>query len=76
MKYMIHKIHSAQKFDVLDDGIDYSEVTYPQDLANCRKCHNGEDEATPDGDNWKNVPNMVACGSCHQISFVDPPPEG
>jgi OmcA/MtrC family decaheme c-type cytochrome len=62
---MIHKIHSAQKFDVLDDGIDYSEVTYPQDLTNCRKCHNGEDEATPDGDNWMNVPNMVACGACH-----------
>jgi len=65
MKYMIHKIHSAQKFDVLDDGVDYSDVTYPQDIRNCRKCHNGEDDATPDGDNWKNVPNKVACGSCH-----------
>jgi OmcA/MtrC family decaheme c-type cytochrome len=65
MKYMIHKIHSAQKFDVLDDGVDFSEVTFPQDIRNCRKCHDGEDEATPDGDNWKNVPNMVACGSCH-----------
>ncbi len=70
MKYMIHKIHSAQKFDVLDDGIDYSEVTYPQDLANCRKCHNGEDEATADGANWKNVPSMVACGACHsEVNF-------
>jgi len=64
-KVMIHKIHSAQKFDVLDDAIDYSEVTYPQDLENCRKCHNGEDAATADGDNWKNVPSIVACGSCH-----------
>ncbi len=76
MAFMTHKIHAAQKFNVLDDGIDYSEVTYPQDLLNCRKCHNGEDEATEDGDNWKNVPSMMACASCHEISFVDPPPAG
>ena len=70
MKSMIHRIHTAQKFDVLDDGIDYSEVTYPQDVNNCRKCHSAEDAATPDGDNWKNVPNMVACGSCHtKVNF-------
>ena len=76
MAYMTHKIHAAHAFDVLDDGIDYSEVTYPQDLVNCRKCHDGADEATPDGDNWKNVPSMATCGSCHQISFVDPAPAG
>ena len=71
MKSMIHKIHSAQKFDVLADGFDSSDVTYPQDLRNCRKCHNGEDAATPDGDNWKNVPNIVACGSCHStVNFA------
>lgn len=76
MAYMTHKIHAGQKFNVLDEGIDYSEVTYPQNLANCRKCHSAEDAATPDGDNWKNKPNMAACGSCHQISFTSPPPEG
>ena len=69
-KFMIHKIHSAQAFDVLglrDDrpAADFSEVTFPGDLRNCRKCHSGETASTPDGDNWKNVPNMVACGSCH-----------
>lgn len=70
-KSMIHKIHSAQKFDVLDDGVDYSEITYPQDLMNCRKCHNGENAATVDGDNWKNVPNMAACGACHfNVNFA------
>jgi OmcA/MtrC family decaheme c-type cytochrome len=72
MAYMTHKIHAAQAFTVLDDAIDYSEVTYPQDLTNCRKCHNAADEATPDADNWKNMPSMTACGSCHEISFVDP----
>ena len=76
MAFMTHKIHAAQKFDVLDDGVDYSEITYPQDLVNCRKCHTAEDEATPDGDNWKTVPTMQACASCHQISFTDPAPEG
>lgn len=71
MKFMIHKIHSAQKFGVLDEGVDYSEVTYPQDITNCRKCHNGADEATADGDNWRNVPSMVACGSCHsEVNFA------
>jgi len=70
MKFMIHKLHSAQKFDVLDEGVDYSEITYPQPLTNCRKCHNGQDQVTPDGDNWKNVPSAVACGSCHsQVNF-------
>ncbi|GJM24494.1 MAG: hypothetical protein DHS20C16_09090 [Phycisphaerae bacterium] len=76
MAFMTHKIHAAQKFDVLDEGIDYSEVTYPQDLANCRKCHTSDDEATPDGDNWNTVPSIMACGGCHQTSFVDPAPEG
>lgn len=71
MAFMIHKIHSAQKFDVLDGGIDYSEVTYPQAVNNCRKCHNGEDEATPDGDHWNTVPHMTACGACHSdVNFA------
>lgn len=68
---MIHKIHTSQKFDVLDDGIDYSEVTYPQSITNCRKCHNGEDAATADGDNWRNVPTITTCGSCHtDVNFA------
>ena len=74
--HMIHRIHAADKFDVLDDAIDYSEVTYPQDLRNCRKCHDGDDAATPDGDSWRNKPSMAACASCHRISFENPPPEG
>ena len=45
---------------------DYSDVLYPQDVENCLKCHNGNDPATPDGDNWKNVPSEAACTSCHE----------
>lgn len=70
-KVMIHKIHSAQKFNVLHNGADFTDVTFPQDLRDCLKCHNGEDAATPDGDNWKNVPSMAACGSCHyDVNFA------
>ena len=65
MPFMIHRIHSAGSFDVLDDAIDYSEVGYPQDVNNCRRCHNGDVEATSDGDNWMNSPYMEACTGCH-----------
>jgi OmcA/MtrC family decaheme c-type cytochrome len=59
---MTHKIHSADP-DYLDG---FGEVTYPQDLNNCRKCHNGADPQTPQGDNWKNKPSREACGACHR----------
>lgn len=63
--HMIHRIHSAGDFAVLDGGVSYAEVTYPQSLANCRKCHTGSDALTPDGDNWKVIPNRSACFGCH-----------
>ena len=63
MSVMTHKIHNADPDYVNGD---FAEVTYPQDLINCRKCHNGDDAGTPQGDNWKNKPSMEACGSCHR----------
>ena len=44
---------------------DFSDVVFPQDIRNCTKCHDGSDPDTPQGDNWKMVPSMEACGSCH-----------
>jgi OmcA/MtrC family decaheme c-type cytochrome len=44
---------------------DFSDVVFPQDIRNCTKCHDGADPDTPQGDNWKMVPSMEACGSCH-----------
>ncbi len=68
MASMVHKIHMGHNLPgapfVIGDH-DYSETTYPQSILNCRKCHDGSLEATPQGDNWKDVPNLVACGSCH-----------
>lgn len=66
MSTMTHKIHSANPTYI--DGY-FAEVTYPQG-KNCLKCHNGADSATPQGNNWKNRPNIAACGGCHIIDFV------
>jgi OmcA/MtrC family decaheme c-type cytochrome len=63
--FMIHKIHDAGEFAVLDGGVSFAEVTYPQDVLNCRKCHDGTEPATPQGDNWKDRPHRDACFSCH-----------
>ncbi len=53
---------------------------YSQDVKNCVKCHTGTaapagatsgTTATADGDNWKRVPGINACGSCHDgINFA------
>jgi OmcA/MtrC family decaheme c-type cytochrome len=37
-------------------------------VTNCVKCHDGSANAvnkTAQGDNWKNVPSLLACSSCH-----------
>jgi OmcA/MtrC family decaheme c-type cytochrome len=71
MSFMTHRIHAAGDFANLDGGISYAELTYPQDLSNCRKCHNGGVPAsvttTPDGDNWKDIPNRESCDGCHGV---------
>jgi len=75
---MVHKIHTGEDLPEVQAGgeyaiwgfgnskNDYSTVAYPQDSRNCTKCHDGADAATPDGDNWKNVPSTAACTSCHE----------
>ena len=68
---MVHGIHASDKR--AGDGAaayvignaDFSEVTYPQDLHNCLKCHNGADSATPQGNAWTLHPSKNACGTCH-----------
>ncbi len=78
MPYMVHAIHGADKrfeqglpaYEVVGFGAtvhDYAEVTYPQALNNCLKCHNGADTSTPDGNNWEEVQYRAACGGCHNV---------
>lgn len=63
-KSMVHQIHTSQTRSFLDSA----EVTYPQDILDCAKCHHG----AVDVDNWKNVPSIEACNSCHYVYFGDP----
>lgn len=37
-------------------------IEYPAVVANCTKCHQGPGAQV---DNWKTVPSIAACGSCH-----------
>ncbi len=71
---MIHKAHlgallALKNYDYA--GVLFNEVGYPQDIRNCQKCHDGSNPATPQGDNWKNIPSRLACGACHDgINFA------
>lgn len=88
-KVMVHKIHRGEGLPGVEAGgeyaiwgvrntkHDYSDVVMPQDIRNCTKCHDGTDADTPDGNNWRSVPSITACGSCHDnISFAASPPAG
>ena len=73
----IHKTHMGEhltKKGYEYGGLQYNEVKFPQDLRNCTKCHDGSETSTAktaQGDNWKNVPNRLACGACHDgINFA------
>jgi OmcA/MtrC family decaheme c-type cytochrome len=73
MRVFIHKLHMGKNLPSVKAGnpyiivhrqaiIDYSEISFPQDLRNCTTCH----AAGPkQADNWKTNPSRAACGSCH-----------
>jgi OmcA/MtrC family decaheme c-type cytochrome len=67
----IHKIHMGDQLTLT--GGSYTaipkpyDITFPQDIDNCTKCHRNVFQA----DNFKNNPSRRACGSCHDdISFL------
>ncbi|MFA5913600.1 MAG: OmcA/MtrC family decaheme c-type cytochrome [Burkholderiales bacterium] len=73
----IHKIHMGKELTKTGynyGGVLLNEVTYPQSITNCAKCHDGSDTSTAktaNGDNWKSVPTRLACGACHDgINFA------
>jgi OmcA/MtrC family decaheme c-type cytochrome len=76
---LAHRIHNHQTpgaQNLAPDLNDFSEVTYPQDIRNCTRCHQGTDVDNTYS-NWKDKPTAYACTSCHiTISFVNPPPAG
>jgi len=66
MTLLIHKVHAGA---ALTDGFrGYSDVVFTKDLDDCSVCHTG---GGVDVDNWKTVPNQIACGSCHDdVNFA------
>ncbi len=65
---MIHKIHMGERLPAIETFLTgtLNEVTYPQDIRNCKQCHIGAL-----ADNWQTKPTMKACGSCHNdVNFV------
>jgi len=73
----IHHIHAGPllaKKNYNYANVLYNETLFPQDIRNCTKCHDGSATSTAktaQGDNWKNVPNRLACGGCHDgINFA------
>ncbi len=76
-KVMVHKIHMGMDLPSVGAGgeyaiwgfrdrkHDYSDVVFPQDVRNCRNCHDESNAATPDAENWMLYPTAASCGSCH-----------
>jgi OmcA/MtrC family decaheme c-type cytochrome len=78
-KVMIHKIHNAPNLPSVQAGtpyqiigfgqsvVDFSAITFPQDVRNCDNCHEGTVAASKpaQSDVWYTKPSAAACGSCH-----------
>jgi len=81
-KNMIHKLHGGKNVltkDYFVAGLTFrktdattkevSGTAFPQEITNCTKCH--DNKAAAQADNWKSVPTVSACGSCHDgIDFA------
>jgi hypothetical protein len=69
----IHKIHMGDKLAM--KGGEYAgvpapyEVTYPQDVRNCVKCHRAP---APLADTWTTQISRRACGGCHDDRSFEP----
>lgn len=64
---MVHRIHAGEYLFEKNwnyANVLFNEVTYPQPMSNCAKCHTSKPE-TPQGENWNLVPSRAVCGTCH-----------
>ncbi|WPC66818.1 OmcA/MtrC family decaheme c-type cytochrome [Rhodoferax ferrireducens] len=77
----LHKLHMGNglvkqgyNYNANGGAMLFNEVTFPQNVNNCTTCHDGSATAaikTANGDNWKSVPSLLACGACHDgINFA------
>jgi len=89
-KALVHRIHfnnGGAALPSVQAGVpykigstDFSSVTFPQDVRNCTRCHDGTPTnpnvtATPQGDHWKTQPSKEACGSCHDDVYFGSAPD-
>src|SRR5581483_1902569 len=79
MKVMVHKIHNAPNLPSVKGGkpyqiigyqqsvVDFSNITYPQNVLNCANCHEGTDATKKPTQAlaYLQNPTRDACGSCH-----------
>jgi OmcA/MtrC family decaheme c-type cytochrome len=68
---LIHNIHNAQTLPGWpgDVPVSFAEVTYPQNIKECEKCHipgTGLAQET----SWKTNPTIEACTTCHAVTFT------
>ena len=76
MPVMIHKIHGGS--ELTKTGYNFADILfndmgYPQEVINCRKCHNSDvgTGTGAQGGNWKTRPSRLACGACHDnVNFA------
>ena len=79
MPVLIHKIHMGKNLPSVKAGSpyriwhrgawsDFSEVSFPQRVANCEACHT---PGPAQADAYKTNPNRAACGACHDnVNFA------
>jgi OmcA/MtrC family decaheme c-type cytochrome len=63
----VHRIHAGKHLQPANVFHGLDEVAYPQDLRNCRACHEGALQ----GAQIVTKPTRQACGSCHDYVVFD-----
>jgi OmcA/MtrC family decaheme c-type cytochrome len=71
MAVMIHSWHAGKQLNLSYSfaGVVATEITYPQEVANCTTCH--QDLSTSPAtalNNWQTNPSFTACFTCHAVS--------
>jgi OmcA/MtrC family decaheme c-type cytochrome len=71
LSYMAHSIHLGEHrstpyivYGFNNEVVNAGDVTYPQPITFCEKCHQLS-AATPQGDDWQTNAGAAACGGCH-----------